>query len=209
MESDSDKSNGYEANAEAFIRARSPEIGVGIVRKWSQSLPRGASVLDLGCGHGIPVSQVLTENGFAVYAVDASATLIAQYRRNFPHAHTEHSAVEHSRFFQRKFDGIVACGLIFLLPPESQVTLIAKSAAALCSAGRFLFTAPEDPVTWIDVLTRRTSVSLGAAKYLEILSTHGLTLDGQYADEGGNHYYSALNALRPERKTEHDSATGL
>lgn len=209
MESNSDPSNGYEAHAEAFIRARSPEIGAGTVREWSRSLGKGASVLDLGCGHGIPVSKVLTESGFAVYAVDASATLIAEYRRNFPLAHAEHSAVEHSRFFQRKFDGIVACGLMFLLPPESQAKLIAKAASALNPGGLFLFTAPGDPVTWIDVLTRRSSISLGRAKYIELLSTHGLTIVGQYLDEGGNQYYSARNAHPPEHKIENDSAASL
>ncbi len=205
MESNSDKSNGYEPNAEAFIRARSSEIGVAVVREWSRSLPSGASVLDLGCGHGIPVSQVLVESGFAVYGLDASAALIAEYRRNFPQAHTEHSAVEDSRFFQRKFDGIVACGLIFLLQPENQASLIAKVASALNPSGRFLFTAPEVASTWVDVLTRRTSISLGASKYLELLSTHGLPILDQYSDEGGNHCYSAAKAPSPEPKIANPS----
>jgi methylase of polypeptide subunit release factors len=57
-----DKSNGYESLAKRFVASRSPTIGATSVRDWSRALPRGASVLDLGCGSGIPVSAVRASN---------------------------------------------------------------------------------------------------------------------------------------------------
>jgi len=109
-----DKSNGYEQFAEAFIRARNPRIGATTVQEWSKTLPLASSILDLGCGHSVPISQVLINDGFAVYGVDASAKLIASFHERFPKAPTECSAVEDSEFFRRTFDSIVAWGLIFL-----------------------------------------------------------------------------------------------
>jgi len=67
----SDKSNGYEPVASAFISGRSQSIGVGTVLEWAKYLPPGGSVLDLGCGHGMPISRTLVDEGFAVYGVDA------------------------------------------------------------------------------------------------------------------------------------------
>src|SRR6516225_6493097 len=58
-----DRSNGYEAVAEEFARARTPTIGPRVVREWAQGLPPGASILNIGCGHGIPISNHLNKSG--------------------------------------------------------------------------------------------------------------------------------------------------
>jgi 2-polyprenyl-3-methyl-5-hydroxy-6-metoxy-1,4-benzoquinol methylase len=184
-----DKSNGYEEAAENFISARNPRIGGATVREWSHTVAPGSAILDLGCGHGVPISQVLTEEGFAVYGVDASAKLIKVFRDRFPGAHSDCSAVEDSEFFGRKFDGVVASGLMFLLTPDVQSTVIRKVARALNPSGKFLFTSPKEAVRWRDSLTGRESVSLGAEKYGLILRTEGLLLVGEQSDEGDNHYY--------------------
>lgn len=184
-----DRSNGYEEAAEAFIAQRNPAIGVATVRQWSELLPRSSSVLDLGCGHGVPISQALIHQGFSVYGVDASPKLIRAFRQRFPSASAECSAVEDSGFFGRTFDGVIAWGLVFLLPAEVQVAVIGKVAKALNRGGKFLFTAPEKAVTWQDSLTGRESISLGAEEYRRILFAERLVLDGELSDEGGNHYY--------------------
>lgn len=72
MITDSDKSNGWQSIAEIFMRLRNSGIGSARVREWSRTLPPGSSILDLGCGHGVPISQALIEDGFSVYGVDAS-----------------------------------------------------------------------------------------------------------------------------------------
>jgi 2-polyprenyl-3-methyl-5-hydroxy-6-metoxy-1,4-benzoquinol methylase len=186
-----DKSNGYEQIAAAFMSQRNPRIGAATVREWSDTLPRSSSILDLGCGHGVPISRVLIHKGFAVYGVDASPKMIAAFRQQFPSAYAECATVENSTFFGRTFDGVIAWGLIFLLPAEAQATVIGKVAKALNHNGRFLFTSPEKPVTWQDALTGRPSISLGSAEYQRILHARGLTLDGEQSDEGDNHYYLA------------------
>ncbi len=71
---DSDKSNGYEAVALQFIARRgqsSSGIGVALVAEWARTLPAGATVLDLGCGSGLPISQTLMDRGLKVHGVDA------------------------------------------------------------------------------------------------------------------------------------------
>jgi len=186
-----DKSNGYEEMAEHFMRARNPRIGPETVREWSKSLPRGASILELGCGHGM-ISRVLIEEGFDVFGVDASPKLIAAFRERFPGAHAQCAAVEDSDFFGRSFDAIVAWGLMFLLPADLQELVIRKAAQALNPGGRFLFTSTEQPVTWNDSLTGRESVSLGAEAYRRMLQAQGLILQPELSDEGENHYSSAV-----------------
>lgn len=71
-----DRSNGYDAIAADLIAGRDrSNVGVSTVRTWARSLPVGASILDLGCGHGVPISAALMDDGFMVYGVDASPHL--------------------------------------------------------------------------------------------------------------------------------------
>lgn len=189
-----DKSNGYEEVAPAFIAGRgsdASETGASDVAGWSRVLPGGATVLDLGCGTGVPISQALIERGFHVYGVDASPTMVAAFRARFPAVPLECAAVEESDFFGRIFEGVVAWGLFFLLDAEVQRRLVAKVAAVLPSGGRFLFTAPSETCSWADIMTGRTSISLGYDVYRDVLQAEGMSLTGTHRDDADNHYYFA------------------
>jgi SAM-dependent methyltransferase len=190
-----DKSNGYEQIASIFISGRGRNrsgVGASVVAEWSQLLPAGATVLDLGCGTGIPISLTLTAHGCNVYGVDASAGMITEFRANFPTAAVQCAAVEDSDFFGRTFDGVVAWGLFFLLTAEVQLRLIAKVAGILPSGGRLLFTAAREPGAWLDGMTDRPSISLGYEAYRVALDAEGMSVVGTYLDEGQNFHYSAL-----------------
>jgi SAM-dependent methyltransferase len=185
-----DPSNGYEAVSTEFIAARKQSgVGVATVRAWGRSLPQGATILDLACGFGVPNSQALINDGFVIYGVDASPSLIAEFRRRFPDVNVACEAVEDSRLFDRTFDGVIAVGLLFLLSEDSQRDLIRRVGLALNSGGRFLFTSPAQCCTWTDILTGRESLSLGADAYKAIIADARLNLVGEHSDEGDNHYY--------------------
>jgi len=185
-----DPSNGYEGVATEFIAGRQQSgVGVATVRAWGRSLPRGATILDLACGFGVPNSQALIDDGFVIYGVDASPRLITEFRRRFPDVNVACEAVEDSRFFDRTFDGVIAVGLLFLLSEDSQRDLIRRVGLALNSGGRFLFTSPAQCCTWTDILTGRESLSLGADAYKAIIAGARLNLVGEHSDEGDNHYY--------------------
>ena len=190
-------SGGYESRAEAFIAARDPHIGASTVRAWARTLPPGAAVLDLGCGHGVPVTRVLLEEGTRVHGIDASPSLVDAFRRRFSGCPVACEPVEESGFFGRSFDGIIAWGLMFLLPREAQLALIGRAARALAPGGSFLFTAPVQAVAWADLLTGRESRSLGRDAYRAAVAGAGLTLADEYDDEGGNHCYEARAGTSP------------
>lgn len=190
-----DKSNGYEEIAPIYIAGRWQNhtgVGASEVADWSRSLPHGATVLDLGCGPGVPISETLIERGFNVFGVDASARMVAAFKASFATVPVECAAVEDSNFFGREFDAVVAWGLFFLLAAETQHKLIAKVAAVLPRGGRFLFTAPSEICTWADGMTDQTSVSLGHQAYQATLESQGLSLAGTCRSVGDNYYYFAI-----------------
>jgi SAM-dependent methyltransferase len=169
----------------------SSETGASDVADWSRMLPSSATVLDLGCGTGVPISQALIERGFNVYGVDASPTMVQAFRARFPTVPIVCAAVEDSDFFGRTFDGVVAWGLFFLLDVEVQRKLIEKIGDVLRSGGRLLFTAPRQSCSWRDILTGRISISLGYEAYRNALEAEGMSLVGTHRDDAENYYYFA------------------
>jgi 2-polyprenyl-3-methyl-5-hydroxy-6-metoxy-1,4-benzoquinol methylase len=192
-----DRSSGYEGVAAEFLSRRgsgrfTTGVGVGAVRKWARALPRGAAVIDVGCGPGVPITEVLVAEGLNVFGVDAAPSLVEAFRRNLPKTPVVCEAVQDSRFFDRTFDGVLAWGLMFLLSTEDQRHLILRFADMLVPGGRLLFTSPAKPVVWNDVMTELESRSLGAEEYRRLLSEVGFSLSDGYEDEGQNHYFDAV-----------------
>jgi SAM-dependent methyltransferase len=191
-----DQSNGYQRVSAEFLagrgRAPSTAIGARAVRDWARTLPRGAAVIDLGCGSGLPITKVLVGEGLNVYAIDAAPSLVEAFRHNLPEIPVACESVADSLFFGRMFDGVVAWGLIFLLLPEDQRSVIQAIADILVPGGRLLFTSPPEPVAWNDSMTGLESRSLGAAEYRRQLSSVHLSVLSEYEDDGQNHYFDAF-----------------
>jgi SAM-dependent methyltransferase len=190
-----DRSNGYEAISEEFLArrgsggTRSTAIGVKEVRKWAITLPRGSSVIDLGCGPGFPITAVLVEEGLQVFGVDAAPSFVAAFQRNLPGIPIVCESVLESRLFDRAFDAVLSIGLMFLLKAEEQDRLIQRFAEILVPGGRLLFTATAKPAVWNDAMTGLESVSLGAEEYKKLLGTAGISVTKEFEDVGENHYF--------------------
>lgn len=206
-----DRSNGYEGAAQEFLARRGSGrftgIGVNEVRQWARTLPRGAAVIDLGCGPGFPITEVLATEGLNVFGIDAATSFVAAFRRNLPNIPVACEAVQDSRFFDRTFDAVLAWGLIFLLSPEDQRRLIQRIALVLVPGGRLLFTSPPEPIVWNDAMTGLESRSLGAEEYRIQLSAVDLSVASEYEDEGQNHYYDVLKGARSGMPGDGERAT--
>jgi SAM-dependent methyltransferase len=193
-----DRSNGYEAVSREFLARRGSEvsrsnaIGVMEVRKWARTLPRGGSVIDLGCGPGFPITVVLVEEGLQVFGVDAAPSFVAAFQDRLPGTPILCESVLESSLFGRTFDAVLSMGLIFLLHPEDQHRLIRRFAQILAPGGRLLFTATAKPSVGNDAMTGLELVSLGAEQYQKLLEAAGLSVAEEYEDVGENHYFDAF-----------------
>jgi SAM-dependent methyltransferase len=189
-----DKSNGYEQIAHDYIVGRGQNvcgIGTSVVTDWCRTLPVRASVLDLGCGNGLPITILLIERSLDVYGIDASPTMIAAFRARFPGVPVQCAAAEDSDFFGKTFDAVIACGLFFLLEESTQLQLIQRIGVTLRPGGKLLFTSPSQKCMWRDAMTDRVCASLGYAAYEKALESSSMRIVESRIDEGENHYYFA------------------
>jgi hypothetical protein len=83
---------------------------VNEVRKWAKTLPRGNSVIELGCDPGYPITVVLVEEGLPLFGVDAAPSFVAAFRRNLPGTPVVFESVLESRLFDRTFDAVLSIG---------------------------------------------------------------------------------------------------
>lgn len=194
----------YDRIFDWHVATRSRTIGVRDVMDWARPLRPGSTIVDLGCGDGLPIARALIDAGHEVCGIDTSPKMTAAFRANCPGARAETAPVEESDYFGLRFDGIVAWGVLFFLPAPAQEAVIARVATALRPGGRLLFTAPRQAVTWDDTMNGVTfgCVSLGASTYARLIGERGLTLIDEHTDAWGNDYYGAV---KPEQRRTHRS----
>ncbi|MDR6339468.1 SAM-dependent methyltransferase [Filimonas zeae] len=101
---------------------------------------KGAKVLDLGCGTGIPVITYLLQQGMQVLGVDASHSMLDIAIHNFPEVDFQQADMRNLSLHQ-KFDAIIAWHSFFHLPPEDQPPMFRIFSNHLNPGGILLFTS--------------------------------------------------------------------
>src|SRR5438094_8873920 len=72
----------YDLIAEWYASERVDQTGVAEAMALVQSLPRGASVLDIGCRNGIPITRALLSAGYRIVGIDSSSEMLAPRGRD-------------------------------------------------------------------------------------------------------------------------------
>ena len=114
----------YDLCAAAYSEARMGEAHTEL-DLLSERLEDGASVLDIGCGAGIPVAGTLAER-FAVTGVDLSGEMVLRARTNVPGANFIHGDITSVEYPDSSFDAVVAFYSVFHLPREEHAVLFSR-----------------------------------------------------------------------------------
>jgi SAM-dependent methyltransferase len=190
----------YDLIADWYANERRGPGGVPEIESLIASLPQNASVLDIGCGNGVPLTRKLLDAGCSVVGVDSSPRMLERFQVNCPGIPFICAPIQSCEFKSQQFDAALAWGVLFHLEHAEQRTAIAKMASVLKPGGLFLFTAGDvdgskQGETMNGVPFRYWSFSV--ERYRELLKANGLTLLEVHQDAGQNTYYLAkLTAAR-------------
>lgn len=103
-------------------------------------LIHGSSILDLGCGTGIPYDRHLTDRGFRITGMDFSEKHISEARRNV------HEAVYIPDDYSREgsiagaFDAVISLYSVFHIPREERSGIFRRIREHLNPGGMMLVT---------------------------------------------------------------------
>lgn len=138
---------------------------------------KGASVLDLGCGTGIPVMGYLLSQGMQVTGVDGSYRMLDIAKNNFPSADFVQADMRELSL-TRQYDAIIAWDSFFHLPAEDQPSMFPVFRSHLNPGGVLLFTSgTEHGEAWgMNGGENLFHGSLDTAEYRSLLETHGFRI---------------------------------
>jgi cyclopropane fatty-acyl-phospholipid synthase-like methyltransferase len=138
---------GYDVISRAYRdddgRARTgTEEGTDHYAEWvaelAQMLRPGGTVLDLGCGAGVPATKLLTERNFDVLGLDISAVQIARARQLVPAATFVHADMVTWEHEPASFDAVVSFYALIHVPLQDQRDLLPKVRRWLRPGGYLL-----------------------------------------------------------------------
>ena len=175
----------YDRTAEHWAKAR---FDKGLETKWldrlEQLLPSAGAILDLGCGHGIPIGQKLIGRGYRLTGVDSSERLIGMARKRFPDAEWIARDMRTLRL-GRSFDAILAWHSLFHLAPDEQRDMFPIFARHARPDAALLFTSGPKAGTCLGEWRGEPlySASLDPEEYRQLLSAAGFAVLDHVADD--------------------------
>lgn len=107
-------------------------------KKLLDNLSTSPSILELGCGPGVPILRMLLDRGAKVVANDISAKQLELARARCPEANFIGGDMAALSFEPDSFDGVVCFFTIFHLPRAEQKDLLSKLYAWLKPGGMFV-----------------------------------------------------------------------
>jgi SAM-dependent methyltransferase len=150
---------GYDEVAQRYLEwspLRPSGARLAYLRRACDLIPAGATVLELGCGAGVPMTAALAE-GRRVTGVDISATQVELARRNVPAATFLQADMTALAFEPESFDAVVAFYSLTHVPRDDVPPLLSRIRDWLRPGGTFLasFGVEDDPGTvepeWLGV----------------------------------------------------------
>ncbi|MBY7845118.1 class I SAM-dependent methyltransferase [Vibrio fluvialis] len=122
----------YDAIAEDWNRLRThlPAPDLALFELFRCYIPPQGRVLDLGCGHGIPIAAMMTERDFTLTGVDRSERLLSLARRAMPQQEWIQSELESFEPVGH-YHGVIIWDSMFHLPRHEHLTLLGKVFEAL------------------------------------------------------------------------------
>ncbi|MUL36843.1 class I SAM-dependent methyltransferase [Gloeocapsopsis dulcis] len=169
-------------------------------------LPPESRVLELGCGCGLPVAQILSED-FAVTGVDISPVQIERAHSLVPRADFICADMTELDFPAQSFAAIVSLYAIIHVPLDEQPALFAKLFDWLQPEGYLLITVGSRAWTgtetdWLDVSGATMFWSHADVKtYESWLTEFGFKLRWSKLIPEGNGRHQLILAEKPENKS--------
>jgi len=131
----------YQRHGSAWAKLRGDHLVEGSwLDRFCSLLPAKATVLDIGCGSGLPIARELIRRRFDVTGVDSTPTMLALFQRNMPDT-PAHLADMRELALGQRFAGLLAWDSFFHLSPNDQRAMFSRFQAHAAPGAALMFTS--------------------------------------------------------------------
>lgn len=130
----------YNKVAEEYSELRKNFKSEKYLKKFASFLRKGATILDIGSGAGIPVDSYLAKLGFRIIGIDISDKQIELARKNVPSAKFEQKDMSKLKNNDYQVDAVVSFYAIFHTPRKTHLDIFRKIKTFIHKGGYILVT---------------------------------------------------------------------
>lgn len=169
----------YEQKVTQFDRDRNKTL---FERHWLEKfealLPEDASsILDTGCGTGVPIAQYFIEKGYDLTGVDYAQSMVTLAEKRFPEQ-SWYVADMRELNLEEKYDGLIGWHSFFHLTPAEQRAVLPVFSGHLTAGGVMMLTVGSEKGECHGYVDGETvyHASLSADEYEKILDELGFEI---------------------------------
>lgn len=190
---------GYNKAAENYSAERDSFQNQKYLEKLIEYLSTGSTILDLGCGSGIPVDKYLTEHNYKVLGIDISEKQIELAKKNLPEQFFEVKDMSELQETEYQADAVVSFYAIFHMPKEQHEELFKKINTFLPENGLILVTMGSSEWEGIEEDFHGAKMfwsHYGAEKNKEIVRQAGFEILFDEVDDSGGEKHLVILARK-------------
>ncbi len=131
---------GYNEAADSYFKTRNRFNNTKYLKKLSSLLKPSSTILDIGCGAGLPIDKFFIDKGHKILGIDVSGKQVGLARRNIPEGSFEVKDMSELKKGSYKADAIISFYAIFHIPREEHENLFKKINSFLPQGGFLLVT---------------------------------------------------------------------
>jgi 2-polyprenyl-3-methyl-5-hydroxy-6-metoxy-1,4-benzoquinol methylase len=167
-----------------------------------ERVPAGGTILDLGCGCGVPLARDLAASGYEVTGVDLSDVQVERARQLVPAASFLRADATQVQLLASSFDAVVSLYALIHMPLDEQPSLLGRIGRWLRPGGWFLATTGQRAWTgtedgWLGGEAPMWWSHADAATYREWIEQAGLSVVDQEGIPEGKGAHALFWARRP------------
>lgn len=188
--------DGYDKIASVYLQNRDRLKSGKYVSQLLKYLPKQSTILDLGCGAGVPVDDILLKSGHSVIGIDISSEQIKLARKNCPRGQYMVGDISELSQGEYEVEAVISFYTIFHTPRGNQGKLIKTIASYLKKGGLLLITMGDREFEGEHELhgTKMWSSQFGTAKNRSLVESAGFKIITDELDNSGGERHQIILA---------------
>ena len=190
--------DGYDKIAKVYLANRDRLKSGKYVQQLLKYLPKKSIILDLGCGAGIPVDDILIKAGHSVVGIDISLEQIKLARQSCRAGDFLVGDIRDLKLDEYRVQAIVSFYTIFHVPRDEQLKLLKILSSYLSAGGMLLVTMGDREFEGEHTMYGEPmwSSQYGTVKNRKLLESAGFSILLDEIDTSGGERHQVIIAFK-------------